>query len=171
MLFCRLISSFALNTCQEKRPGERATLAEKAGQIWNLGKMRAYFSLVKQREPIKISGEARAIFSAYYARQRNCSRSGAYTTVRLLESLMRWENCRINLMLWRRSPRLNVGFERRLAQAHAKLMWKEGVNLDDAVVAVYLMEQSMLSTGLLTQSSILKATFPVDPDNEQDLLG
>jgi DNA helicase MCM9 len=58
----------------------------------------------------------------FYQMQRNNDENlGARATVRLLESLV------------------------RLSEAHAKLMGKEQVDLDDAVVSIYLLSLSQAS--------------------------
>jgi DNA helicase MCM9 len=58
----------------------------------------------------------------FYQMQRNNDENlGARATVRLLESLV------------------------RLSEAHAKLMCKEQVDIDDAVVSIYLLSLSQAS--------------------------
>lgn len=69
-------------------------------------------------------------------------RSAARTTIRLLESCI------------------------RVAQAHAKLMFRNEVVLQDAIVAVMLIESSMHTESTLGIDSVLHSTFPADPDAE-----
>jgi DNA helicase MCM9 len=52
----------------------------------------------------------------------------------------------------------------RIAQAHARLMFHQSVELSDAIMAVVLMEASIESSALLGCSSPLHTTFAPDPD-------
>ena len=77
----------------------------------------------------------------YYQLQRQSEdRSTARTTVRLLESLM------------------------RLSEAHAKLMFRDEVQLVDAVIAIYLVSASQSSTSILDDYSNLQTDFPTSSE-------
>ena len=77
----------------------------------------------------------------YYQLQRQSEdRSTARTTVRLLESLM------------------------RLSEAHAKLMFRDEVQLVDAVIAIYLVSESQSSTSILDDYSNLQTDFPTSSE-------
>ena len=77
----------------------------------------------------------------YYQLQRQSEdRSTARTTVRLLESLM------------------------RLSEAHAKLMFRDEVLLEDAVIAIYLVSASQSSTSILDDYSNLQTDFPASSE-------
>ncbi|RYG42921.1 hypothetical protein EON68_01185 [archaeon] len=84
-----------------------------------------------------LSKSAQEVLMRYYELQRRTdSRSAARTTLRLLESLV------------------------RLAQAHARLMWRTEAGVQDAVMAVVLVETSMHTSAMLGVSSVLHSQCP-----------
>ncbi|CAF96784.1 unnamed protein product, partial [Tetraodon nigroviridis] len=97
---------------------EDRELCSASADLWTLEKMRAYFSLIKQLQP-QMSEDANSILTRYYQRQRQTEgRSAARTTIRMLESLS------------------------RLAEAHSRLMYREVVTVEDAIMAVSVMDCS-----------------------------
>ena len=54
----------------------------------------------------------------------------------------------------------------RLAQAHARLMFRNIVTVQDAVIAVSLMECSMQGTAILGPTNVLCTKFPNDSNGE-----
>ncbi|XP_047428958.1 DNA helicase MCM9 isoform X2 [Mugil cephalus] len=120
---------------------DRGLPAESSG-LWSLEKMKAYFSLIKRLQP-QVSEEANCILTRYYQLQRQSDgRNAARTTIRMLESLS------------------------RLAEAHAKLMYRETVTIEDAIIAVSVMECSMQGGALLGNVNTLLTSFPTDPDQQ-----
>ncbi|PIK48566.1 putative DNA helicase MCM9 [Apostichopus japonicus] len=110
--------------------------------LWSLDKMRSYLCLIKTLEPV-MSTEANQVLTRYYQAQRQADqRNAARTTVRLLESIV------------------------RLTQGHARLMGRSEVTVQDAVVAVSLMESSMQGAALLGGVNALHTSFPEDADTE-----
>lgn len=95
--------------------------------FWGLEKLQKYVAFVKDAYQPKWTPDAMAVLERYYQMQRSSDhRSVALTTVRLLESLI------------------------RLSEAHARLMCRNRVTLQDAVVAVFCVEccrQSIPSLG------------------------
>ncbi|XP_075993373.1 DNA helicase MCM9 [Genypterus blacodes] len=117
---------------------EKGVPAESSG-LWSMEKMKAYFRLLKRLRP-HVSEEANAILTRYYQLQRQShGRNAARTTIRMLESLS------------------------RLAEAHARLMYRETVTVQDAVMAVCVMECSMQGGSLLGDVNALLTSFPAEP--------
>ncbi|XP_075893816.1 DNA helicase MCM9 isoform X2 [Nelusetta ayraudi] len=107
--------------------------------LWTMEKMKAYFSVIKLLQPV-MSKDANTILTCYFRLQRQLAdRSTARTTVRMLESLS------------------------RLAEAHARLMFRELVTIEDAVMAVTVMECSMQGGALIGNVNALLTSFPADP--------
>ncbi|NWS40125.1 MCM9 helicase, partial [Probosciger aterrimus] len=111
----------------------------KSEKLWSMEKMKTYFCLIKNIQP-KLSGESNLILVRYYQMQRQSDcRNAARTTIRLLESLI------------------------RLAEAHARLMFRDTVTVEDAVTVVSVMESSMQGCALLGGINALHTSFPEDP--------
>ncbi|XP_039603575.1 DNA helicase MCM9 isoform X1 [Polypterus senegalus] len=111
----------------------------ESNKFWSMEKMKTYFCLVKTLQPT-MTDEASEVLIRYYQLQRQSdSRSAARTTVRMLESLG------------------------RLAEAHARLMFRETVLLEDAITVVSVMECSMQGGALLGSVNTLHTSFPEDP--------
>ncbi|NXI61361.1 MCM9 helicase, partial [Anseranas semipalmata] len=108
-------------------------------KLWSMEKMKTYFCLIKSIQP-KLSDESNLILVRYYQMQRQSDcRNAARTTIRLLESLI------------------------RLAEAHARLMFRDTVTLEDAVTVVSVMESSMQGGALLGAINALHTSFPENP--------
>ncbi|XP_061846578.1 DNA helicase MCM9 isoform X2 [Colius striatus] len=106
----------------------------KSEKLWSMEKMKTYFCLIKSIQP-KLSDESNLILVRYYQMQRQSDcRNAARTTIRLLESLI------------------------RLAEAHARLMFRDTVTLEDAITVVSVMESSMqvIYCTMLQMESVLK---------------
>ncbi|PVD33712.1 hypothetical protein C0Q70_04972 [Pomacea canaliculata] len=110
--------------------------------LWSLERMQAYMALIKTITP-RMTESAGLVLQAYYRAQRAADyRNAARTTMRLLQSMI------------------------RLAQAHARLMFRDEVLVQDAVVAVTIMESSMQSAALLGGVNALHTAFPEDAEEE-----
>ncbi|XP_026196431.1 DNA helicase MCM9 isoform X2 [Anabas testudineus] len=113
-------------------------LPADSSSLWSMEKMKAYFTVIKRLKP-QVSEEANIILTRYYQLQRQSDgRNAARTTIRMLESLS------------------------RLAEAHARLMYRETVTIEDAVMAVSVMECSMQGGALLGNVNALLTSFPAD---------
>ncbi|XP_056873809.1 DNA helicase MCM9 isoform X2 [Takifugu flavidus] len=98
---------------------EARELCSESADLWAIEKMKVYFSVIKQLQP-QMSEEANSILTRYYQLQRQTDgRNAARTTIRMLESLS------------------------RLAEAHSRLMYREMVTIEDAIMAISVMECSM----------------------------
>ncbi|XP_060609231.2 DNA helicase MCM9 [Anolis sagrei] len=108
-------------------------------KLWTMEKMKTYFCLIKSLQPV-LTEESNLILVRYYQMQRQSDcRNAARTTIRLLESLI------------------------RLAEAHARLMFRETVTVEDAVTVVSVMESSMQGGALLGGVNALHTSFPENP--------
>ncbi|XP_062595563.1 DNA helicase MCM9-like, partial [Saccostrea cucullata] len=104
--------------------------------IWSMEKVQAYLSLIKTVDP-QLTSDATRVLGQYYKAQRLADdRNAARTTMRLLQSMI------------------------RLSQAHARLMFRDEVTVEDAVVAVTLMESTMQGAALLGGVNALHTAFP-----------
>ncbi|NXO97120.1 MCM9 helicase, partial [Certhia brachydactyla] len=111
----------------------------KSEKLWSMERMKTYFCLIKSIQP-KLSDESNLVLVRYYQMQRQSDcRNAARTTIRLLESLI------------------------RLAEAHARLMFRDTVTLEDAVTVVSVMESSMQGGALLGGINALHTSFPENP--------
>ncbi|KAI9517200.1 DNA helicase mcm9 [Dissostichus eleginoides] len=120
---------------------EKGVPAEGAS-LWSMEKIKAYFCVIKRLQP-QMSEDANIILTRYYQLQRQSDgRNAARTTIRMLESLS------------------------RLAEAHAKLMFRETVTIEDAVMAVSVMECSMQGGALLGNVNALLTSFPDSPTQQ-----
>ncbi|XP_052272187.1 DNA helicase MCM9-like isoform X2 [Dreissena polymorpha] len=114
----------------------------RSASTWSMEKMQAYFSLIKTINPELTSGATRVLRQYYHAQRGSDDRNAARTTMRLLQSMI------------------------RLSQAHARLMYRDQVTIQDAVVAVTLMESSMQGAALLGGVNALHTAFPANPEEE-----
>lgn len=97
---------------------------------WTIDKLRAYIAVAKSRFHPTISPEASTLLETHYSECRSSECIEIQVTVRLLESLI------------------------RLAQAHARLMYRNIVELDDAIAVILLMESSVASTSASSFDSL-----------------
>ncbi|KAK3131964.1 hypothetical protein QOZ80_6AG0513940 [Eleusine coracana subsp. coracana] len=111
---------------------------------WTLPKLRSYINYVKKRFKPVLTKEAEEVISTYYQLQRQSgTHNAARTTVRMLESLI------------------------RLAQAHARLMFRNEVKQLDAIAAILCIESSMtIATKIDGTGDALHSEFTDKPDEE-----
>jgi len=90
---------------------------------WSMEKLRAYISIVKERFQPAMSDDAALLLSRHYEKCRSSQSITIPVTVRFLESLI------------------------RLSQAHARVMYRNTVTLEDAVAVLRVMECSAFAYG------------------------
>ena len=111
----------------------------QAGGSWDLERLKAYLRWCKENFHPKMSGEAKHALIAYYQARR--ALRADHVTVRFFESLV------------------------RLSQAHAKLMARDTVTVDDAVVAICLTDSSISiqDEGVFQVRSLVVVPLPIHP--------
>ncbi|KAK4476914.1 hypothetical protein RD792_016080 [Penstemon davidsonii] len=121
---------------------------ENSTNIWSLTMLRRYIHFVKGYFRPVLTKEAEQVISSYYQLQRrSATHNAARTTVRMLESLI------------------------RLAQAHARLMFRNEVTRLDAITAVLCIESSMTTSAIVDSvGNALHSNFTENPDQECILL-
>jgi MCM AAA-lid domain/MCM P-loop domain len=90
---------------------------------WSMEKLRAYISVVKERFQPIMSDNAALLLERHYEKCRSAQSNTIPITVRFLESLI------------------------RLSQAHARLMYRNTVTLQDAVAVIRIMECTAYTYG------------------------
>lgn len=58
-----------------------------------------------------------------------------------------------------------------MAQAHAKLMFRTKVDIQDAVIAIVLIEYSMHDSGIMQLDGSLNDAFPENPITQYEAYG
>ncbi|KAA3463018.1 putative DNA helicase MCM9 [Gossypium australe] len=117
---------------------------EDLANIWSLSILRRYIGYVKKNFKPVLTKEAEKVISSYYQLQRRSpTHNAARTTVRMLESLI------------------------RLAQAHARLMFRNEVTRLDAIAAILCIESSMTISAIIDSiGNALHSNFTENPDEE-----
>ncbi|KAK9943255.1 hypothetical protein M0R45_008869 [Rubus argutus] len=117
---------------------------EDLADIWPFPMLRRYIHFVKGYFKPVLTKEAEIVISSYYQLQRkSATDNAARTTVRMLESLI------------------------RLAQAHARLMFRNEVTRLDAITAILCIESSMTTSAIVDSvGNALHSNFMENPDME-----
>ncbi|KAL3538681.1 hypothetical protein ACH5RR_002047 [Cinchona calisaya] len=123
---------------------EKGNCNEDLASIWPLPMLRRYIHFVKRNFRPILSKEAENVISSYYQLQRrSATQNAARTTVRMLESLI------------------------RLAQAHARLTFRNEVTRLDAITAILCIESSMTTSAIVDSvGNALHSNFAENPDEE-----
>lgn len=136
----KVVSSHIL---AEEEPS-RIKDAQDLTNSWCLSMLRRYINFVKGYFKPVLTKEAERVISSYYQLQRRSgTENAARITVRMLESLI------------------------RLAQAHARLMFRNEVTQLDAITAILCIESSMTTSAIVDSvGNALHSNFTENPDIE-----
>ncbi|XP_023750740.1 probable DNA helicase MCM9 isoform X1 [Lactuca sativa] len=128
----------------DQAESEKNKCHEDLDKMWPLSTLRSYIHFVKGYFRPTLSKEAENVISRYYQLQRSiATENAARTTVRMLESLI------------------------RLAQAHARLMFRNEVTRLDAITAILCIESSMTTSAIVDSvGNALHSNFTHNPDQE-----
>ncbi|EFA84139.1 MCM family protein [Heterostelium album PN500] len=118
-------------------------LKESDDKFWNEN-LQSYLYYIKNTFNPTLSEDSKLLLDAYFQKQRTgaTQRNEARITTRLLESLI------------------------RLSQAHARLMFRNVVEIQDAIFAIYMIECSAESSCILTCLNAQQSRFPEDPEHD-----
>ncbi|KAK4401851.1 putative DNA helicase MCM9 [Sesamum angolense] len=135
-----VVSSHILSEAEQRKGNHD----EDLNDIWSLTMLRRYIHFVKGYFKPVLTKEAEKVISSYYQLQRrSATQNAARTTVRMLESLI------------------------RLAQAHARLMFRNEVTQLDAITAILCIESSMTTSAIVDSvGNALHSNFTDNPDQE-----
>ena len=117
------VTTYLLNRAIQGAGFDVAEPDEGLEAPWTMEKLRAYISVVKDRFQPAMSDAAAMLLERHYEKCRSARSNTIPVTVRFLESLI------------------------RLSQAHARLMYRTMVTLEDAVAVIEVMECSAFVYG------------------------
>jgi len=133
--------------CSKKRNN-----INQASLFWSMEKLRAYIATVKSLFHPTLTSQAGLLLQKHYETCRLSNQMALCITIRCFESLI------------------------RLAQAHARLMFRDIVNIDDVVSVILLMESSVATTSSDGIDSFcmfqdpLNSNFPMESDADWKFL-
>jgi hypothetical protein len=118
------VTTYLLNRAIQGAGFDVSTLdGEKGSESpWTMEKLRSYISFVKELQPV-MSDSAALLLERHYEKCRSSPGNTIPVTVRFLESLI------------------------RLSQAHARLLYRKNVTLQDAVAILQVMECTAYAYG------------------------
>ena len=88
-----IVSSYILNgNCPHNN-------SKTDSYLWPFDMMKSYFSMIKNLKPTLTQSANRILSKYYYTQRQNSDRSTARTTVRMLESLIRYTNAHANKII------------------------------------------------------------------------
>lgn len=125
------------------RAGFAGFSIDKDTDVWDIQKMQTHFASVCHIKP-QMTPEASHIISKYYQKCRaDPQRDFGRTTVRMLDSL------------------------NRLAEAHARLVFRDTVTVTDAVAVIRLMESTHGFGRIIKPYDVVKEELPLGPSEDE----
>lgn len=136
-------NTIALHLLSQVTTGFQHLNVEKDAELWSAKKIQKHIAAVSIVQP-QMTAVATATLGAYYRKCRNDpERDHGRTTIRLLDSL------------------------NRLAEGHARLLFRDKVTAVDAIVAIRLMESTFGFGRTVKPYDVIKEELPLGPDQEE----
>lgn len=127
----------------QAKTGFKGFQTDGNNELWSEQKLQSHFDAISQVQP-KMTPIASAILSAYYQKCRmDPERDLGRTTIRLLDSL------------------------NRLAEAHARLVFRENITAIDAIVTIRLMESTFGFGRIVKPYDVIKEILPFGPEEDE----
>lgn len=116
---------------------------KSSSELWNQQKLQSHFDAVSQVHP-KMTPIASEVLSGYYRKCRlDSERDHGRTTIRLLDSL------------------------NRLAEAHARLVFRDEITVVDAIITIRLMESTFGFGRIVKPYDVIKEELPFGPGPDE----
>lgn len=116
---------------------------DKNSELWSQQKLQSHFDAISRIHP-KMTPLASELLRAYYRKCRlDPEREYSRTTIRLLDSL------------------------NRLAEAHARLVFRDEITVVDAIVTIRLMESTFGFGHFVKPYDVIKEELPLGPDEDE----
>lgn len=112
-------------------------------ELWSQQKLQSHFDAVSQVHP-KMTPIASELLSAYYRKCRlDPDKDHGRTTIRLLDSL------------------------NRLAEAHARLVFRDEITVEDAIITIRLMESTFGFGRIVKPYDVIREELPLGPGPDE----
>lgn len=123
--------------------GFQGFMSDENSELWTAQQLQSHFIAISEVQP-KMTPIASEILGAYYRRCRSDpERDQGRTTIRLLDSL------------------------NRLAEAHARLVFRDEITAIDAIVTIRLMESTFGFGRIVKPYDVIKEELPLGPVEDE----
>lgn len=123
--------------------GFQGFISDENSELWTTQQLQSHFIAISQVQP-KMTPIASEILGAYYRQCRSDpERDQGRTTIRLLDSL------------------------NRLAEAHARLVFRDEITAIDAIVTIRLMESTFGFGRIVKPYDVIKEELPLGPEDDE----